>query len=96
MFDFLHKYIHKINLNRNMFTDIKNKDKNKLLVINNIKDFDTFDKKYRDLYIDEKRNIWRSINWHNVTKDYGGIKICPFLKKRNFSDSIYIMSWYET
>ena len=95
MFDFLYKYIHEITLNRNILTDIKNKDKNKLLVINNIKDFDTFDKKYRHLYIDSKKNKYNFINWDKVAKDYGGIEICPFLKKKK-SDIIYNMSWYDT
>ena len=51
----LHKYIHKININKNVLTDIRYKNKEKILVINNIKDFDLFNKKYR--YIYKNKNI---------------------------------------
>ena len=42
----LHNYIHKINIKSNIITDIWNKDKNKLLVIKNISDFEVFHKRY--------------------------------------------------
>ena len=86
----LHKYVHKIN--KNVLTNIKNKNenKNKLLVINTIKDFDIFNKKYRYIGFFEKNNFWSNkkdesymINWNEVSKDFGGIEICPYLLKRN-------------
>ena len=96
IFNFLHKYIYKINLNRNILTDIKNKDKNKLLEIKNIKDFDTFDKKYGYNTIYEKRIEFRFIHWDKVAKDYGGIEICPLIKKRYAKgDGINNSSWYD-
>jgi hypothetical protein len=80
----LHKYVHKININKNVVTNIENK--NKLLVINTIKDFDIFNKKYRHLGFFDKINLWNNkkdesymINWNEVSKDYDGIEICPFL-----------------
>ena len=72
--EWLHKYIHKININKDVLTDIRNKNKNKLLVINNVKDFDIFNKRY---------GYKRGINWIKVAEDYGGIEICPFLYKRS-------------
>ena len=101
--EWLYTYIHKINIHKNVLTDIRNKDKNKLLVIHNIKDFDIFTKKYGMLdeqmikyhnthkmskYI-SKKNWAYVIDWIQVSKDYGGIEICPFFTER----SNYI--WYE-
>lgn len=83
---FLHKYIHKINLCKNIMTNIHNKDKNKLLVIKTMKDFDIFNKRYR---IEE--NTYSLINWKIVAKDYGGIEICPFISKRK--NYIWYSSW---
>ena len=86
----LHKYVHKIN--KNVLTNIKNKNenKNKLLVINTIKEFDIFNKKYRYIGFFETINFWSNkkdesymINWNEVSKDFGGIEICPYLLKRN-------------
>lgn len=42
---FRYKYIHKININSKVLTDIENKNKDKILVINNIKDFDIFNRR---------------------------------------------------
>jgi hypothetical protein len=78
MVDLLYKYIHKLNIDRNVLTDIRNKDKNKLL-----EDFDLFNKKYgKD----------SSINWKKVSEDYGGIEICPFLKKRR-EKNVWYWAW---
>ena len=63
--EWLHKYIYKININTNILTNIHNKDKDKLLIINNIKDFDIFNKKYG--YIDN--NLVKYYNKHNI-KEY--------------------------
>ena len=67
-------------------TNIHNKDKNKLLVIKTMKDFDIFNKRYR---IEE--NTYSLINWKIVAKDYGGIEICPFISKRK--NYIWYSSW---
>ena len=83
----LYKYIHKININKNVLTNIRYKNKEKILVINNIKDFDLFNKKYG--YID-KNNLYELIQWAKVEKDYGGIEICPYLTER----SNYL--WYSS
>ena len=92
----LHKYIHKININNNVLTDIKNKDKDKLLVISNIKDFDIFNKKY-GYSASYNKKFWKNkgggndlIKWDKVAKDYGGIEICPYL-----TDKRYYL-WYNT
>ncbi len=71
MKSFLHKYIHKINIIGK--TNIRNKDKNKCLIINNLQDFDIFYKKYGNK---------DSIFWNKVVEDYGGIEICPFFIER--------------
>lgn len=42
----LRKYIHKINIKPNKIASIQEKDKDKILVIKNIKDFDIFNKRY--------------------------------------------------
>lgn len=85
MKDFLHRYIHKININRNILTTIQIKDKNKLLVIKNTKDFDIFNKRYGIKYDDLSGQydiIHYVINWKKVARDYGGIEICPYLSRR--------------
>tara|TARA_Y100000780_G_C13484995_1_gene340001 strand:+ start:67 stop:618 length:552 start_codon:yes stop_codon:yes gene_type:complete len=88
----LYKYIHKVNINNNVMTSIGKKDKNKLLIIKSIKDFDIFNKKYgteykKKMIFNDGDNSSNSINfykidWIKVSKDYGGIEICPFLQKR--------------
>lgn len=93
MFQFQHKYIHKININSKALTNINYKNKNKILVIKNLKDFDTFNKKYG--FLDKKiadNPKWKNylINWKAVARDYGGIEICPYLTER----SNYL--WYYT
>lgn len=87
MLEWLHNYIYKININRNVITDIRNKDKNKLLVIKNIADLDTFN----DMYGVQTKDYYRIINWSKVSKDYGGIEICPYFISKKFD---YI--WYNT
>jgi len=88
--DRLYKYIHEMNINRNTQTDILHPDTDKILVVRTIKDFDEFHKLYKsssvpglrrrrkgDIITDKNR-----INWKRVARDYGGIEICPFIKKR--------------
>ena len=104
--EWLFKYIHKINIKRNIITNIQNKDKDKLLVINNIKDFDilieeygficktmskqykTMSKQYKKAYR-KKKYYCNWIDWRKVSKDYGGIEICPLLK----DGRVYL--WYS-
>jgi hypothetical protein len=73
---FIKNYIHKINIKRNLLRNIKNKDKDGLLVLNNIKDLILFHKKYKKRY--RKMNM---IEWNKVSEDYGGIEICPYFKE---------------
>ena len=88
---FQYKYIHQININSKVLTNIDNKDTDKLLVIHNLKDFDIFNKRYA--YLDTNQNDtelfgnnikWENylVDWDKVSQDYGGIEICPYLKKR--------------
>ena len=75
MEDRLAKYIHKLNLNYGTLTTINNKNPNKILVVDNLTDFNKFELEYL------KPN--KFINWHKVSKNYGGIEICPyFISKR--------------
>lgn len=84
----LHKYILKININKNIMTDIRNKDKNKLLIIKTKKDLDIFNTIYGTVITKDKYKV---INWKKVSKDYGGIEICPY-----FSSKIKDYLWYAT
>ena len=97
MTKYLHKYIQQININNNVMTDIRNKDKNKLLIIKNVKDFDIFNKRYGKLQdyllpiIDNFVMINQYIDWIKVSKDYGGIEICPYFISRN--NYVWYNSW---
>jgi hypothetical protein len=84
MENYLHKYIHQININKTNITTVKNKDKNKLLIIKCIKDFDTFNKRYgvkTDL-LKTGKMVDQLIDWSKVARDYGGIEICPYFATR--------------
>ena len=85
LYNRLYKYIHHIKINNNSLTTINKKDYNKIVVINTIKDFDIFYKKYK-IKIDK----YNCINWILVSKDYGGIEITPYLLERRKID------WYNT
>ena len=83
------KYIHKLNIKNNVLTDIRNKNKNKLLVIKTLKDFDLFNKNYKVIIKSKykKKKIFYTventyIDWKKVSNDFGGIEICPYLNKR--------------
>ncbi len=89
MTEFLYKYIHKVNIPNDAITNIKNKNKNKLLVIKNINDFDIFNKKY-GIIQNSGSTVNQYIDWISVSKDYGGIEICPLIRSRtNYT-------WYST
>jgi len=77
--DRLHKYIHTIRLKNNKKTTYQNKDSNKLLIIKDINDFDSFFNEYK--VFSDKLNYYL-IDWVKVKKDYGGIEICPYLHNR--------------
>lgn len=89
---FQHKYIHKININSKVLTDIENKNKDKILVIDNINDFDIFNRRYGHLDKNDHNMKWKNylVTWDKVSKDYGGIEICPYLTQRKH----YL--WYNT
>jgi len=72
----LKKYIHKINLKRGSLTNIGNPNRDKILVIKNMKDLNIFNKKYG-----RYEDGWFTIDWKKVSKDYGGIEICPYPKR---------------
>lgn len=86
------KYIHQININSRVLTNIQNKNKDKLLVIDNVNDFDIFNSRYAyELRYsnDSEKEIFKYndlqnylVDWNKVSQDYGGIQICPYLKKR--------------
>tara|TARA_Y100000590_G_scaffold415860_1_gene514117 strand:+ start:1168 stop:1683 length:516 start_codon:yes stop_codon:yes gene_type:complete len=94
---FVLKYIHQININSKVSTNIQNKNKDKLLVIHNLKDFDIFNSRYayKGCHANEYKNdqiILQDylVDWDKVSQDYGGIQICPYLKKRKH------ISWYAS
>jgi len=76
MNEFLLKYIHKISLNYNIKTTLNKPNKEKLLIINNEKDFIKFDKLYGIT-----KQKYRYIIWKMVFNDFGGIEICPHFNK---------------
>ena len=75
-------YIYKLNIKNKTLTDINNKDINKLLVINNEKDFEQFEKKYLKPSAPVRRLGKRWINWRKVANDFGGIEICPYFSEK--------------
>ena len=88
MGQFLHKYIYKIVLYSKSFTNIHNPDKNKILLIQSLKDFDTFNDKFKYRKNEIESRFKDEINWDMVSKYYSGIEIAPLLEKRRF------VSWY--
>ena len=79
------KYIYEVKLFNNIKTDLANPDKNKLLVIKNMKELDDFHNKY---FVKNKHEL---IDWKKVSRDYGGIEICPYMQKYRFK-----YNWYYT
>ena len=84
----LGKYLYEVNINNKMKTNIRNINKDKILIINNKKDFQTFGKKYKIISAG-----LISIDWNTVSKDYGGIEICPYLLEFRMDDNY---EWYYT
>lgn len=88
-------------INREEFTqDLNNKNKNKILVINDIKSFDKFTDKYADIYEDSLY-----INWDKVANDFKGFYLETGnldesdLYNNRFIDAIYkgnvYTSWWD-
>ena len=54
-------------------------------MIHNLKDFDIFNSRYAyELrYLNDSENDLLNylVDWNKVSQDYGGIQICPYLKK---------------
>ena len=83
----------KLILKKDAFTDINNPNKNKILVLKKISEFDKFTNKYYQNKI--------GIRWSDVMKDYGGIEIPKLIYnlhnfhltdvKKDYSD---IRNWY--
>jgi len=80
--EWLYKYIYRIDVINK--TNINKPNKDKLLILSTIKDFNVFINKY-------KENRGQFINWKKVSKDFGGIEICPYSKKLANK-----YQWYET
>lgn len=75
------KYVYELKLR---YTDIKNKNENKILQILTESTFDKFTIKYgvvqKSEYSDNDYSIF--INWTDVAKDYGGIECIPLIHSR--------------
>lgn len=94
-----HKYVHEIQLHRSIQTNINEPDKDKILIIKSFKDFFKFTDRY-GYYLDGKEEIKSSdceyledyedsrIDWNQVSLDFGGIEICPYLEKVRY------IKWY--
>jgi len=94
MYDFYGNYIHKIIINNNIMTNIHNKNKNKLLVINNKKDLKLFGIEYGDYNdISPNKNIPNKINWTKVAKDYGGIELSKYYIYNKLELPLWTNSW---
>lgn len=83
LYDWLHKYIHSINIKSGYLTNIHNKSKSKLLVIKNNNEFDIFHKRYK---VKTNEDL---IDWNIVSNDYGGIEISNLVTRNN-------IDWYYT
>ena len=102
-------YIHKIELNENIFTNLQNPDSNKILQIKNLDDVALFTKKYKiakgngkRMIMDPNSKIYMDyciIDWEKVAKDYGGIEFYPYIKYSSLffnKKPLEIYIWYET
>lgn len=102
-------YIHKIELNKNIFTNLQNPDSNKVLLIKNLDDVELFTKKYKiakgngkRMNIDPNSKIYMNyciIDWEKVAKDYGGIEFYPYVKYSSLffnKNPLEIYIWYNS
>jgi len=101
-------YIHKIELNENIFTNLQNPDSNKILQIKTLCDIALFTRKYKTtkgkrkkMNMDPNSKIYFNysiIDWKKVAKDYGGIEFNPYIKYSNFffnKKHLEIYIWYN-
>lgn len=101
-------YIHKIELNENIFTNLQNPDPNKILQIKNLDDVAIFTRKYKiakgnrkKMNMDPKSKIYfnySEIDWKKVAKDYGGIEFYPYIKYSSLffnKKHLEIYIWYQ-
>ncbi len=101
-------YIHKIELNENIFTNLQNPDPNKILQIKNLDDVAIFTRKYKiakgnrkKMNMDPKSKIYFNysvIDWKKVAKDYGGIEFYPYIKYSSLffnKKPLEIYIWYN-
>ena len=101
-------YIHKIELNKNIFTNLQNPDSNKILLIKNLNDVAIFTRKYKTekgkrkkMNMDPNSKIYFNysvIDWEKVAKDYGGIEIYPYIKYSSLffnKKHLEICIWYH-
>jgi len=102
-------YIHKIDLNENIFTNLRNPDSNKILQIKTLDDVALFTRKYKTtkgkrkkMNMDPNSKIYfnyTAIDWKKVAKYYGGIEFNPYIKYSSlFFNKKYleIYIWYNT
>jgi hypothetical protein len=102
-------YIHKIDLNENIFTNLQNPDPNKILLIKNLDDVAIFTRKYKiaegnrkKMNMDPNSKIYfnySEIDWKKVAKDYGGIEFYPYIKYSSLffnKKHLEIYIWYSS
>jgi len=96
-------YIYSVEIKDDNFTNIKNKDKNKILVIDSDTDFKKFTQKYGvkmnyKSIIEPNTKYIILINWSKVAKDYGGIEMPNYFFKydNNGKRNKKYMYWYTT
>jgi len=72
-------YIYELKfIKKNIFTNINNKDKDKILLINNYEDLVKFNRKYTKLEKEKEglgSYLFRKIKYKKLINDYGGIEI---------------------
>jgi hypothetical protein len=86
------------------YTDIDNPDKNKVVNLNTVEDFDKFTLRYgvyEELDLsdsdDDTDNLCGiiNINWKKVSQDFGGIQTIPYFKDRRRYSKKYPTTYME-
>ena len=86
-----YKYLYKVEL---YYTTFNKPDKNKVLRINTVKDFDKFTFKYG--VISEGSIIdFVFIKWDKVSTNYGGIEVTANVKDRRYLESPEVIKKYK-
>jgi hypothetical protein len=88
----LYKYNHKLIIKKEYLITIREKDSNKILLLDNKKDISIFTKKY-GIY---KNGECFYINWCLVSEDYGGIEFNPYLLDSCKKSIELDFLWYNT